>query len=326
MMWVCGVESSTTPVVCLCMQDTVLSQLSSARRRSSSCSVLAASWATPMCQPSIFSAMTCSRMMSPLSRMRPTNGCLRTSKPASSVRWGHYDADTSQALATCDSVDGVQYNSIHSNAQFSLLFVVWLHAAILVGTNIFVAELWHIPVLCAVSWRAPCLCSPGCSAAVAVPCKLCAATVTQAACAVSEGYMMLLQVERLSKLIETPVYEMGDKIRFEVINSTANVDKRLVKLFELVENDLLAKIVHSTQSIAPYKVSQAASFAAMSLFSECICSRLSAECPTLLHSSTVLSCSHVADVVIMSEDGRSGCCISYDPGKEKQNLHQVSSC
>ena len=52
---------------------------------------------------------------------------------------------------------------------------------------------------------------------------------------------------------------MGDKIRFEVINSTANVDKRLVKLFELVENDLLAKIVHSTQSIAPYKASQSAS-------------------------------------------------------------------
>lgn len=61
------------------------------------------------------------------------------------------------------------------------------------------------------------------------------------------------QVERLSKLIETPVHDMDDKIRFEVINSTANVDKRLVKLFELIENDLLAKIVHSSQSIAPYK-------------------------------------------------------------------------
>jgi len=63
------------------------------------------------------------------------------------------------------------------------------------------------------------------------------------------------QVERLSKLIETPVHDMDDKIRFEVINSTANVDKRLVKLFELIENDLLAKIVHSSQSIAPYKAS-----------------------------------------------------------------------
>lgn len=48
---------------------------------------------------------------------------------------------------------------------------------------------------------------------------------------------------------------MDNKIRFEVINSTANVDKRLVKLFELIENDLLAKIVHSSQSIAPYKAS-----------------------------------------------------------------------
>ncbi|DBA73929.1 hypothetical protein WJX79_003500 [Trebouxia sp. C0005] len=61
------------------------------------------------------------------------------------------------------------------------------------------------------------------------------------------------EVERLSKLIETPVHDMDNKIRFEVINSTANVDKRLVKLFELIENDLLAKIVHSSQSIAPYK-------------------------------------------------------------------------
>jgi len=63
------------------------------------------------------------------------------------------------------------------------------------------------------------------------------------------------QVERLSKLIETPVHDMDNKIRFEVINSSANVDKRLVKLFELIENDLLAKIVHSSQSIAPYKAS-----------------------------------------------------------------------
>lgn len=66
---------------------------------------------------------------------------------------------------------------------------------------------------------------------------------------------MYLQVERLSKLIETPVSNMVDTKRFEVINSTANVDKRLVKLFELIENDFLAKIMHSTQSIAPYKAS-----------------------------------------------------------------------
>ena len=64
-----------------------------------------------------------------------------------------------------------------------------------------------------------------------------------------------MQVERLSKLIETPVSDMVDSKRFEVINSTANVDKRLVKLFELIENDFLAKIMHSTQSIAPYKAS-----------------------------------------------------------------------
>lgn len=62
-----------------------------------------------------------------------------------------------------------------------------------------------------------------------------------------------IEVERLSKLIESPVNDMVEQKRFEVINSTANVDKRLVKLFELIENDMLAKILHSTQSIAAYK-------------------------------------------------------------------------
>ena len=78
------------------------------------------------------------------------------------------------------------------------------------------------------------------------------------------------QVERLSKLIETPVHDMDDKIRFEVINSTANVDKRLVKLFELIENDLLAKIVHSSQSIAPYKASSPHFFGCCYITHSCV--------------------------------------------------------
>ncbi len=78
------------------------------------------------------------------------------------------------------------------------------------------------------------------------------------------------QVERLSKLIETPVHDMDDKIRFEVINSTANVDKRLVKLFELIENDLLAKIVHSSQSIAPYKASSPHTFGCCYITHSCV--------------------------------------------------------
>ena len=65
---------------------------------------------------------------------------------------------------------------------------------------------------------------------------------------------VILQVERLSKLTETPVDDMDETKRLEIINSTVNVDKRLIKLFELIEADLLAKIVHSTQTIAPYKV------------------------------------------------------------------------
>lgn len=67
--------------------------------------------------------------------------------------------------------------------------------------------------------------------------------------------MLVLQVERLSKLTETPVENMDETKRLEIINSTVNVDKRLVKLFELIETDLLANILHSTQTIAPYKVS-----------------------------------------------------------------------
>lgn len=77
----------------------------------------------------------------------------------------------------------------------------------------------------------------------------------------------VIQVERLSKLIETPVDDMDVTKRLDIINSTVNVDKRLVKLFELIETDLLAKIVHSTQTIAPYKVSSSYVY---SLFCLCI--------------------------------------------------------
>ena len=62
--------------------------------------------------------------------------------------------------------------------------------------------------------------------------------------------------------------------RLDIINSTVNVDKRLVKLFELIETDLLAKIVHSTQTIAPYKVSSSYEY---SLFCLCIGSASSSE-------------------------------------------------
>ena len=42
-------------------------------------------------------------------------------------------------------------------------------------------------------------------------------------------------------------------LRLDVINSTVNIDTRLVKLYELVENDLLGALTLSSHYIAPYK-------------------------------------------------------------------------
>ncbi|KAK9817712.1 hypothetical protein WJX72_001099 [[Myrmecia] bisecta] len=61
------------------------------------------------------------------------------------------------------------------------------------------------------------------------------------------------EVERLSGLIETPIDKMNGDMRLRVINSTVNIDKRIVKMYELVENDLLGKLQFSVNYIAPYK-------------------------------------------------------------------------
>lgn len=66
-----------------------------------------------------------------------------------------------------------------------------------------------------------------------------------------------MQVERLSKLLGTEaqkIEEAGEQIRSQVINSTVNVDKRLQKLYELIENDLLGHINDQVVYISPYKV------------------------------------------------------------------------
>jgi enamine deaminase RidA (YjgF/YER057c/UK114 family) len=66
-----------------------------------------------------------------------------------------------------------------------------------------------------------------------------------------------MQVERLSGLLGTEPQKMEEaeeQIRSQVINSTVNVDKRLQKLYELIENDLLGRISHQMVYIAPYKV------------------------------------------------------------------------
>jgi Ariadne domain len=60
-------------------------------------------------------------------------------------------------------------------------------------------------------------------------------------------------VERLSKLIETrPAEMLKDETRLAIINSAVNIDKRLVKLYDLIENDLLGSLQYSVSDIAPY--------------------------------------------------------------------------
>ena len=64
------------------------------------------------------------------------------------------------------------------------------------------------------------------------------------------------QVERLSMMTEmTPdrILAAETALRLDVINSTVNIDTRLVKLYELVENDLLGALTLSSHYIAPYK-------------------------------------------------------------------------
>ncbi len=98
------------------------------------------------------------------------------------------------------------------------------------------------------------------------------------------------QVERLSKLIESPPEELGTicshaaasavgsaaggssaagstaspaagggagasgNLRLDIINSTVNINARLTRLYDLLENDILSRISSGQHYIAPYKV------------------------------------------------------------------------
>ena len=48
--------------------------------------------------------------------------------------------------------------------------------------------------------------------------------------------------------------EVEESLRLEIINHTVNLDKRLRKLYELIESDLLGSLVVSPNDIAPYRV------------------------------------------------------------------------
>ena len=71
------------------------------------------------------------------------------------------------------------------------------------------------------------------------------------------------QVEQLSLTIQmTPSQLMvmksdeqaQEETRLRAINMTVNIDRRLIKLFELVENDLLGRLQCSANYISPYPV------------------------------------------------------------------------
>lgn len=73
--------------------------------------------------------------------------------------------------------------------------------------------------------------------------------------------LLIRQVERLSGLVEMGPERIGkveDQLRLQVINSTININKRLVNLYELIENDLLGSLQFSVGYIAPYGVSHLA--------------------------------------------------------------------
>jgi len=72
----------------------------------------------------------------------------------------------------------------------------------------------------------------------------------------SQQQAMESLVEHMSGLLELPpqtMHELGDKLRLEVINNTVNLDKRLAKLYELIENDLLGSLKFTPANIASYK-------------------------------------------------------------------------
>ena len=61
---------------------------------------------------------------------------------------------------------------------------------------------------------------------------------------------MSLQIENITALIEQPSEEMEkvrDTLRMDVINNTINLDKRIFKLYDLIENELLGPLVCSSK-------------------------------------------------------------------------------
>ena len=73
----------------------------------------------------------------------------------------------------------------------------------------------------------------------------------------------ICQVEQLSLTIQMSPSQLmvmksneraQEETRLSAINMTVNIDRRLIKLFELVENDLLGRLQCSANYISPYPV------------------------------------------------------------------------
>eukprot|EP00775_Hariotina_reticulata_P013428 gene13428-13556_t len=66
--------------------------------------------------------------------------------------------------------------------------------------------------------------------------------------------MLAAEVERLSGLVErAKELQLDAQLRLDVINSSVNIHTRIVKFFELVENDLYGKLQSSSAQIAVYR-------------------------------------------------------------------------
>lgn len=63
------------------------------------------------------------------------------------------------------------------------------------------------------------------------------------------------QVERLSGLVDkaSEKLSLDSELRLGVINSSVNIHSRIIKFFELIENDLYGKLQTSSAQIAVYR-------------------------------------------------------------------------
>lgn len=58
----------------------------------------------------------------------------------------------------------------------------------------------------------------------------------------------------MTELTPDRIMEAEQSLRLDVINSTVNIDMRLARLYDLLENDLLGALTLGSHYIAPYKV------------------------------------------------------------------------